>query len=176
MTHENLMPINILCAAHNSNYFKIPYVFPWTIEMDAYNFNNSFPVIAHPPCAQWSRMHKFSKNDPYQKNLAVFCFEKIQQNGGILEHPAGSHLFKYLGIEKQVISVNQFWFGFPAQKKTYLYFNNCAPGATPLNFDAITKSVSSMHSISRSLTTLHFNQWLVDSVRNSFNRTSPDHK
>ncbi|HMG14046.1 MAG TPA: hypothetical protein VK590_01295 [Saprospiraceae bacterium] len=124
--------------------------------MDAYKFNNTFPVITHAPCAQWSKMKSFSKVNIKEKDLAFFCYEKVMANGGIFEHPAGSSFFKYIGISNKIISVNQHWFNFPSQKKTYLFFNRCLPGQMPINFNAVEKTTLNLSSYMRSHTTLTF--------------------
>lgn len=125
-------------------------------------YSGTFPVIAHPPCAQWSRLHKFSKPDPFIKNLAVICYEKVMQNGGILEHPAGSHLFNYVNADwSKIVSVDQHWWNFPGRKRTYLLFHNVKPLSFPLNFNSIPGDISNtLHSSARELTTLSFNKWL----------------
>lgn len=82
--------ISILCVAARSNYFSIPDLDLWPEKRDAYLFTSSDKVIAHPPCAQWSRLRRFSKEDARSKELAVFCFDKVNSNGGVFEHPMGS--------------------------------------------------------------------------------------
>ncbi len=165
---NNLLPISVLCTSELTSYLQLPYVFPWDIKMDAYKFNNSFPVITHAPCAQWSKMKAFSKVNMKEKDLAFFCYEKVMANGGIFEHPAGSSFFKYIGIDKKVLSVNQHWFGFPSQKKTYLFFNKCVPDCFPISLDAIQKTTLQLSQYQRSFTTLTFATWLVNSIRNSY--------
>jgi hypothetical protein len=122
-------------------------------------------IIAHPPCAQWARLRHFAHSDIKEKNLAIFCYEKILIEGGILEHPFASSLWKYLGIEKKIINTDLHSFGFKALKKTSLYFHNCKPLAFPLCFDAITTTVDKMSYTSRSITPVKFNEFLVSSIR-----------
>lgn len=152
--------LSIFCTAPGSHYEKFPELDLWPIERDAYNFTGNNRVIAHPPCAQWSRMRSFAKVNQYEKDLAFFCLEKVQKNGGILEHPAGSSFFKAAGI-KPTCSVNQHWFGYPAQKRTYLYFVDCLPLPVPLNFSHPTMTVMQMDKDKRSLMTFDFCVWLI---------------
>lgn len=165
---DNFLPISVLCCNEINNYSKLPYVFDWTKAMNAYNFNNSSPVIAHAPCAQWSRMRSFAKINMLEKDLAVFCFEQVQRNGGIFEHPSGTSFFKYIGCNTNIQSINQSWFNFPATKKTLLYFNRCVPEQLPLSFNIPPKKVTQLNANERALCTPEFCQWLVNSIRTSF--------
>lgn len=157
--------ISILCVARKSNYFNIPDLDLWTEERNAYLFNGNNPIIAHPPCAQWSKMRAFSRPDKVAKNLALFCWEYVNQNGGCLEHPQGSALFKYVGANRsQIVSINQNWFGFPSRKTTYIYFAKCEPERYPLSFDRPLRTTTSLHSKDRSIMPLMMCKWLVHSV------------
>lgn len=159
--------ISILGVMPKSNYFLIQNLDLWTKERNAYLFNGNNKVITHAPCQQWSKLKAFAKVDILERDLAAFCFEKVLKNGGIFEHPKGSSFFKYIGAnQKNIISINQSWFGFPAAKPTYLYFSNCAPGVLPLNFNAIKYKVADLHYSKRSLMPLAFCKWLVGSVEN----------
>lgn len=158
--------ITVLCTLEDSIYKTLPHLDIYDKNRDAYNYTGQNPIIAHPPCQQWSRLKSFAKEDKKEKDLAMFCLEQINKNGGILEHPSGSSFFKYAGI-KPTISVNQSWFGFPAEKKTYLYFKDCEPLATPLCFDAITKTVPQLSQKMRSYTTLEFANYLVSCINSS---------
>jgi hypothetical protein len=160
--------ISVLCALPDSVYYQMG-LDVWDIQRDAYFFTGSNPVIVHPPCAQWSRLSAFSKPNESEKELAYFCLTKVIRNGGIFEHPAGSSFFKDVGI-KPTISIDQSWFGFPARKRTYLYFKDCRPLAYPLSFNApICPNVSGMNGSngSRSKTTLQLAQWFVDCINAS---------
>lgn len=124
--------ISILCAQKNSLYKEIPGLDIWDEERDAYYFYGSNPVITHAPCPQWSRMKAFAKHDESQKELAWFCLQKVLRNGGIFEHPAGTSFFKEAGIQKNIYSVDQSWWGFPARKRTYLFFHKVKPLPMPI--------------------------------------------
>lgn len=157
--------ISVLCVDKLSNYYKLsPYLDLWPASRDAYNFTGTNPVICHPPCQQWSMLRSFAKVNAKEKDLAFFCLEKVQLNGGILEHPAGSIFFKTAGI-KPTLSVDQSWFGFPARKRTYLYFVGYKPLALPLCFDdRKLTTVEMMSKTMRSRMTVDFCQWLVNAI------------
>lgn len=155
--------ISVLCVHEKSNYFKLPGLDLYTASRDAYTFSGSNPVICHPPCQQWSQLHRFAKEDKKQKELALFCWNKVKSNGGIFEHPRGSHFFKYVNADrKKLFSINQSWFGFPAQKVTYLYMEGITPASYPLSFDRPVRTVCSLHSGNRSIMTLEFCEYLVN--------------
>ncbi len=156
--------ITVLCTNEKTIYKKLGLDCYDKIR-DAYNFKGNNPVITHAPCAQWSVAKPFSKFNQYEKDLAWFCLDKVNSNGGIFEHPANSSFFKEAGI-KPSICIDQFWFGFPARKKTWLYFSKCKPLQTPIRFDAIETDVRSMWSTDRSTTTKEFALWLIQCIQN----------
>lgn len=158
--------IAVLCTLEKSVYNSFPSLDVYDKKRNAYTFDRDYPIIAHPPCQQWSRLKHFAKEDKEEKDLAFFCLEKIKKNGGILEHPAGSSFFKEANI-KPTISINQSWFGLSCTKRTYLYFHNCKPITFPLSFDLVTKTVSQLSQKERSFTTLQFATWLIDCIKNS---------
>ncbi len=99
-------------------------------------------------------MRKFAKPEPGERELAIWSINKIRQNGGILEHPESSLLWKEMKLPKgneidefggYTISIDQFWFGHLARKRTWLYIcgipQNELP-AIPIKFDLITHTVS----------------------------------
>lgn len=147
--------IPVLFTHENSNYNKIKIFDCYDINRDALSFNDRIPLIAHPPCRLFSRLRKFSTAPLSEKKLAFFALAKVRQFGGILEHPRSSTLWKngnfnlngsvdsYGGFLR---SVDLSWFGFPARKKTMLYFCGITPGqlpSFPMSFNAITHVISS---------------------------------
>jgi hypothetical protein len=159
--------ITVLCADSKSNYYYIPDLDIYDQVRDAYTFRGSNPVITHAPCQQWSRLKAFSKPNHKEKELAWFCYNTVMRNGGIFEHPYGSSFWEHVS-KKNVYSVDQFWWGFPARKRTLLLFSKCKPISYPVRFDAVEKKVEDMDSRgSRSRMTLDFAQWLVDCVGTS---------
>lgn len=167
--------ISVLCAKKNSTYKNIPGIDVWDENRDAYFFTGSNPVITHAPCAQWSRMKAFANDNPDEKELAYFCLNKVIRNGGIFEHPAGSTFYKEVGILKDVYSIDQSWWGFPARKRTYLFFRDCKPLPYPL-FQHIPivrvgsrkgKKDPEISKTMRSTTVLSFAQYLINCINES---------
>jgi hypothetical protein len=157
--------ISVLCIQKNSNYLQLPNLDLWNESRNTYNYTGINPVICHPPCQQWSRLKAFAKDDKLSKELALFCWDKVQVNGGIFEHPLGSSFFKYVNANrKKMFVVHQSWWGFPARKPTILYFNNYKPLTTPICFDAILTTVDKMAYSSRSKMSVNFCRWLVSCI------------
>lgn len=117
-------------------------------------------------CANKDSIYKsFPNLDVWDSNRNAYNFNGSNQNGGVLEHPAGSSFFSEAGIPKsKIYSVDQHWFGFPCRKRTYLFFNKCKPVEHSLRFDAIEKTVDQLHSSRRSDTTKDFAAWLIKCV------------
>ena len=90
--------ITVLCTTENSIYKKLG-MDCYDKNRDAYSYKGKGPVIAHPPCAQWSRLKKFAKKDTMSKLLLHHCMQIVRTNGGVVEHPAGSELIKYYNLK-----------------------------------------------------------------------------
>lgn len=167
------MRIAVLGVAVGSNWFSISIpgveLDLFTAERDMLDFDFGCPVIAHPPCAQWSRLRAFSKPDSDTKALAFWCKLAVDRCGGILEHPHGSLFMRqHVGYSK-CSSVNQSWFGFPGRKPTLLYCNKVRLLSHPLSFDVPpVRNISDLSSSLRSLCSVEFNTWLALSVAKSF--------
>ena len=124
------MSVVVLFARTDSNYKKYP-VDVYDIERDAKTYTGGSSVVAHPPCRAWGRLYKFAKPEPGEKELAFYAVDKVRECGGVLEHPAGSKLWKECGLPVPgdnadrwggySISVKQFWWGHKAAKSTWLY-------------------------------------------------------
>lgn len=147
--------IPVLFCLPGSAYKKYVFSDCYDITRNALNYRGPQAIIAHPPCRTWGRLSHLSTAPRSERLLAMWAIQKVRTNGGILEHPAGSRLFKKMLIPLDgspdqtggfVVSINQHWFGFKAKKRTYLYIVGCSRSqlpALPLSFDAITHSVSS---------------------------------
>jgi len=129
----------------------------WDMTRDARLFRGSDPVIAHPPCRAWGRLRGLAKPRPDEKDLARFAVGVIRKNGGVLEHPEKSTLW----IDQRLplpgmagkdpwggwtLSVDQFWWGHLARKRTWLYIVGVDwmdVAAYPLRFDCIQHTIGS---------------------------------
>lgn len=152
-------------------------------ERNALNFKGGMPVIAHPPCRAWGRLFYFARPEPGEKNLAVEAVKFVRENGGVLEHPADSKLWRELDMPKGrdidryggwTLSVNQHWFGHKAQKRTWLYIVGCESKNIPeysVNFNVISHTICSSKKkngkkevtrVEREATPEKFAKWLVE--------------
>ena len=163
-----MVKISVLGVSKNSFYrsLHVPGVelVLYDKERDMRSFKFDSPVIAHAPCAQWSRLRKFARVNEDEKSLAFFALKAVEVCGGIFEHPHGSMFMRdYIGYDN-CYRVNLHQFGFPALKPTLLYFNKVFPVKEPLNFNAVTHKLSNVRYSSRSKTPIEFNKWLIDCI------------
>lgn len=79
---------------------------------DAKKYSGEHAVVVHPPCGPWGSLRFMCYlQDPTCGPHAV---DVVRRNGGVLEHPADSQLFKHCGMPKPGESPDQ-WGG-----RTYL--------------------------------------------------------
>lgn len=147
--------VAVLFARSDSIYKTIPVCDVYDKERDARNFTGGMPVICHPPCRAWGRLRAFAKPEPGEMDLARWSVQLVRQFGGVLEHPETSVLWKEqglpLGLEVDkfggyTVSVDQFWWGHKARKRTWLYIvgiDRSELPIVPIRFDAITHTISS---------------------------------
>jgi len=175
----------VLFAQVESTYKKLDCdVFD--IERNALTCARLEAAIYHPPCRTWGRLYKLCRWENGEHWLAVWSILRIWRYGGVLEHPAGSKLWRLMGLPKPgsgtdihggfSLSIDQSWFGHKCKKNTWLYVKGCNPGQMPqmpLSFDAITHCISStnkslgMKEISkkwREKTPIKLAQYLIETV------------
>lgn len=148
------MSVAILFARKDSIYKQLPNCEVYDIERDARTFAGGMPVVAHPPCRSWGRLRTFSKPSPGEQSLAWFALDQVRREGGVLEHPESSLLWRLAGLplgnERDywggwTLKVQQSWWGHRTTKKTWLYIVGVEPKGIPplpISFDASTHVVS----------------------------------
>ena len=134
----------VLFARSDSIYKNINGLEVYDIERDARNFDGLQPVIAHPPCRAWGCLKHLARPRHDERELAHFAVYQVRKNGGVLEHPAFSSLWLAAGLPMPgqkdgfngwTLPIQQFWFGHPARKNTWLYIVGVEPKNIPsLNF------------------------------------------
>lgn len=146
--------VAILFARKDSIYKALPGCDVYDIDRNAMTFPGGLPIVAHPPCRAWGRLRHFAKPRPGEKELALWAIDQIRTWGGVLEHPATSTLWHEknlpLGADRDewggfTLSVDQFWWGHKARKRTWLYVCGVAPSeipAMPIRLDAVTHVVN----------------------------------
>jgi len=123
-------------------YFGLHEVDAWDIKRDARKYTGPHPVVAHPPCQRWGRYWHGSPALPGQYRMGEDqgCFASalcaVRNYGGVLEHPAHSHAFNWLGVITPksaftwtgpdefggwVCQVEQGHYGHLSRKATWLY-------------------------------------------------------
>jgi len=121
-------------------YSGLPGVDVWDEERDARLYAGPWPVVAHPPCARWSRLAGFTEaRFGLKRGEDGGCFaaalEAVRRFCGVLEHPAYTDAWKAHGLLRP--SVREGWtldfdggatcyveqgrYGLPVKKATWLY-------------------------------------------------------
>jgi hypothetical protein len=147
--------IAVLFARDDSRYKQLEGYDVYDINRDARNYCKSYPVLAHPPCRAWGQLSHMANPRPDEKQLAYFALAQVRLNGGVLEHPAGSRLWKeaHLPLAGEfpdefggfTIEVDQYDFGHVAHKQTKLYIcgisMNQLPPMPPKNTEPTDRSI-----------------------------------
>ncbi len=121
-------------------YFGLPGVDPWDEQRDARLYDGPHPVVAHPPCARWSRLAGFTEaRFGLKRGDDGGCFDAalraVRGFGGVIEHPAYSAAWARFELPKPVARdgwtlafdggascyVEQGRYGLPVKKATWLY-------------------------------------------------------
>lgn len=133
--------IAALFVRADSEYKWLPGVDAWDIERDARNWPGGVPCVAHPPCRAWGRLRDKAQPRDDEKDLARWAVQQVRMHGGVLEHPAHSTLWadQRMPMPRRgrdawggwTLPISQHWFGYRAEKLTWLYVVGCEPGNVP---------------------------------------------
>lgn len=127
--------IAVLFARRDSVYKTFEGCDVFDADRDALTFAGDMPVVAHPPCRAWGGLRKLAKPRDGEKELAIWAVGVVRKNGGVLEHPRGSTLWKHPfeggglplptdgadAFGGYTLDVCQHWWGHKAEKRTWLY-------------------------------------------------------
>jgi hypothetical protein len=121
-------------------YAGLEGVDPWDEARDARSYAGPWPVVAHPPCARWSRLAGFTEaRFGYKQGddggTFAAALEAVRTFGGVLEHPAYSKAWDRYGLPEPIwrggwtygidggaaCYVEQGRYGLPVKKATWLY-------------------------------------------------------
>jgi hypothetical protein len=116
----------------------------WNEARDARLYPGTNPVVAHPPCARWSRFWWSARHLGKGLGDDEGCFESaldsVRRFGGVLEHPEGTHAWARFGLlrpargrwdrtmfrpEEWTAVVDQLCYGHRARKRTWLLAVGC---------------------------------------------------
>lgn len=139
------MTVAALYVQTGGAYYGIEGVEPWDQKRDATEYAGPHPVIAHPPCARWSKLahvvqarwgHKVGDDG----GLFAAALASVKEWGGVLEHPAETLAWPTFGLQRPpkmgwqrdmaggwTCEVSQRNYGHRAQKMTWLYYVGAAP-------------------------------------------------
>ena len=130
---RNPLPVTALYVDNDKGPYVALGIKTVGLPDDARFWRGDGPVVTHPPCAPWGRFRwrsvEHSKDGT--KDCAPVAVAQVREHGGVLEHPAGSLLWKEMGLPRPgepkdkyggyTIQVNQVDWGHPCEKKTWLY-------------------------------------------------------
>jgi len=133
--------IAVLFARNDSRYKDMPEFDVYDINRDARTYCDSYPVIAHPPCRAWGILSHMANPREGEKQLAYLSLAQVRLNGGILEHPVTSRLWKDAKLPLMdefsdeyggfTIEIDQYDYGHVAHKMTKLYICGITPSDLP---------------------------------------------
>lgn len=133
--------VAVLFARADSIYKTLPGTDVWDLPRDARRWRGGNPVIAHPDCRGWGRLAQFSHATEEDRQQGVLAVWLVRMHGGVLEQPAESKLWTYLGLPRPgstpdayggyTIEIRQCDYGHPAEKLTWLYVVGCPPDQLP---------------------------------------------
>ncbi len=143
--------IPVLFVHNRSNYKKLGTFDCYDEKRNALTYTGSSPVIAHPPCRTFSRLRAFTTAPVEEKKLAYWAVDLVRKQGGIIEHPYDSQLWKDIDAPKPgtydkyggfTLVFDQYDFGYYTRKRTRLYIVGCKAAQLPplpMRFDLDTK-------------------------------------
>jgi len=174
-------------------YAKMEGVAPVGLPYDARGYDGPYPIVAHPSCAPWGRLaamhgHKETSVRDGDKSCGPIAVQQVRAFGGVLEHPQGSSLWKFMempppgnGVDKwggYTISVNQCDWGHKCRKPTWVYIVGVHPSdlppmphpGTPTHSMGVKREkrvYPELPKSQRHLTPPDFADWLVEVARRS---------
>lgn len=141
--------IAALFVDHVGHYVNDPWFDAWPESRDARTYAGSLPVIAHPPCQLWVNLaavnwKRYRRERPAwypggtDGGMFASALANVRRVGGVLEHPGSSFAWAAHGLARPdalgwtrvndhewTCEVWQNAYGFPARKRTWLWY--CSP-------------------------------------------------
>lgn len=143
--------IAALFVMPRGTYSEVSGVELWDEARNACKYPGPWPVVAHPPCTRWCRLAGLVEARwGYKRGDDGGCFASalasVRAWGGVLEHPAYSDAWGAFGLARPpraggwvkaddlggwTCHVEQFRYGHPAKKATWLYAHGIAKHLLP---------------------------------------------
>jgi len=135
--------VDVLFVADKSIYKTMKDVNAYDKDRDARTCPGILPAVAHPPCRTWGNLRTcvpVTWDTIDEHDLGPWAVDHIRRAGGVLEHPAGSRLFRHCRCGQSfapdewggwTMDVDQFHWGHRAAKPTRLYVVGCSPADVP---------------------------------------------
>ncbi|HEV8462121.1 MAG TPA: hypothetical protein VGQ38_15585 [Gaiellaceae bacterium] len=79
----------------------------WDESRDARLYDGPNPVVAHPPCGPWGKLRHLYRGAEH--DCAPRALEQVRAFGGVLEHPAGSQLWRYAELPAPALDADGVW-------------------------------------------------------------------
>lgn len=130
----------VLFARADSAYKAYQGFEVYDMARDARAYCGRAPVIAHPPCRAWGILAHMANPREGERELAYFALAQVRLNGGVLEHPTTSRLWKEANLPVGMlqdewggftVEFDQFDFGHVAHKNTKIYVCGIKPSQMP---------------------------------------------
>jgi hypothetical protein len=130
----------VLFAREDSAYKAYEGFEVYDMARDARTYCGRAPVIAHPPCRAWGILAHMANPREGERELAYFALAQVRLNGGILEHPITSRLWKEANLPVGMLQdefggftldIDQWDFGHVANKPTRFYICGVAREKLP---------------------------------------------
>ncbi len=166
-------------------YAGLPDVDVWDEERDARLYQGPWPVVAHPPCNRWAKLgrRELRGQDGGCFNAAL---RAVREFGGVLEHPAETKAWAAFGLRRPtgpwwtsalddvgwVCSIDQWHYGFPTRKPTWLYYVGPEPPPLPYRPVLAKRGCDSLWSTERIHTPPEFRDVLLDMARSAIKVTA----
>ena len=136
---DDVLPVTVLYTMPRSVYLGREGVDCWDEVRDARKWPGRTPVVAHPPCALWSRLKGLAKRPIGEKDLARHAVAMIKLYGGVLEHPQHSSLWQDQDLPMPgrgyslsfTMAFPQRYFGHCCEKMTWLWVRGVPSQALP---------------------------------------------
>lgn len=155
-------------------YANLPGVEVWDEARDARLYAGPWPVVAHPPCNRWAKLGPRERRGQ-DNGCFDAALQAVRTYGGVLEHPAETGAWRVFGLPRPtgpwwtgaldgdgwVCAIDQWHYGFPTRKPTWLYYVGPEPSEMPYRPVFATRGCDALWSTERAHTPSAFRDVLL---------------